>query len=182
MKYISDDELIYLIKQDNKEAEELLFFRYKTNSKLINSIVKPYMKLILDDNEIESKLVYSLKLSLSSYGVEKGRFINYFSTVFYREVFKEYQEKTGIFDIYTPVEFDENLMTQNYSLHDDSLDGVNALDALKEYNEEYYRIVYLWLNGETYKSISDIINCEPRQIEYKLHKAISYLRNLFVKK
>ena len=182
MKYLSDDELIYLIKQNNKEAEELLFLRYKTNTRLINTIIKPYVRLVLDENEIESKIAFSLRLAMSNYSLEKGKFIAYFSTVLYREIFKDFRKKSGIFDIYSTVEFNDELMTPYEEIQDSSVDGVNALDLLKKYNEEYYYIVYYWLRGETYKSIGVIMNSEPRQIEYKLQRAISYLRSLLIKK
>ena len=62
MEYLSDDELIYLIKQQNKEAERLLFSRYENNLNFMKLILKPYSNYFYDLSEIESMLYYVILL------------------------------------------------------------------------------------------------------------------------
>jgi hypothetical protein len=45
-----------------------------------------------------------------------------------------------------------------------------------------YKVVFLWMHGHTQEEISKILNIKYRNVEYEIHKAKEYLRNLLEKK
>jgi hypothetical protein len=181
MEYLSDDELIYLIKQQNKEAERLLFSRYENNLNFMKLILKPYSNYFYDLSEIKSMLYYVMYIALEGYERDRGKFISYLALIYTREIIKEVRRKTVIVNSTECGNFDEGFGI-SYELDDATIDSSNLLDRLKAKYPKTYKVVFLWMHGHTQEEISKILNIKYRNVEYEIHKAKEYLRNLLEKK
>ena len=81
-EYLSDDELMYLIRQNNPEAMRLLFFRYKKKMGLILKKTDAVWIQRLDRDTVESIYLESVHAAMESFESKKGYFFGLVKEIF----------------------------------------------------------------------------------------------------
>lgn len=176
-KKLSDSELIYYIRQNNKEAYRLLFFKYKTRMRHFLNLYNLSFLLSRDYDAIESIFYTSIDLAINGYEYSKGKFYSYLSVVFRYQVFiflnKNYYHIKN--------EFVENSPEYLFQCEDHhQVDIFLGLEKLKSYNEESYGVIKLWMNGYKYAEIGEKLNMNKKKVYYLFKKGIEYLKSIMV--
>ena len=155
---VSDDELIYLIRQNNEEAKRLLFLRYETDKSAIDSV---YCETILD--------------SVNAFEYEKGYFFYFFKEVFEKNLiayYRKYKYKTRN-EILLRDYDEENIsfeLCDDYNYQSDVLDFNLIINYIKEEDPLSYQVLILWLKGYRYTEISKCLKIPEKKVYYLLNK------------
>ena len=172
---LSDDELIYYIKQDKQEAFELLFFRYEKNMKSILEKIENYLYMNLDEDLIWSLYYESFCKALKIYDHNKGVFYYFLKEVFRYALVRFYRNEMTYYDKEVLAYEDEegripDVPDLESSTPYDNVDANIILDMIKSFGEEEYQLVTLWMQGYKYQEISEIMGITPKQTYYRLDK------------
>lgn len=175
--FITDDELIYLIKQDNKEAYGLLFSRYEilVNTKLKTLI--PSLKTGLEEDDIKSIFYDSFNSALIKYQQDKGTFFNYFYKILVTQIKNEYR-RISLINNRESLE-DIELYDCNYK-YEEKADYNRVLDLIVKKDKSKLEIIKLWSQGYTYKEISELLNMEAREVEYQIQTLFKYIKKKMI--
>lgn len=179
-----DDELIYLIRQGNKEAERLLFSRYEKSLGFFLSRIENYIYQNIDQEQIMSIYYESYLKSLKCYDYKKGLFLTYLKNYFRYALIRYYNENLDYFNNERLLEENEEIKINNLKLYDgnyilNQFSFNDALYKLKEKDMTLYHILILYLQGYSYNEIEKITNIKEKQIYYALTKALSFFKSLF---
>ena len=174
---LSDSELIYYIRQKNKEAYRLLFLKYKTRMKHFLNIYNLLFLINRDYDAVEGIYYSSIDLAINGYEYSKGKFYSYLSMVFRYQVFiflnKNYYHIKN--------EFVENSPEYLFQCEDHhQIDISLALDKLKAYDFSSYQVIKLWMNGFKYTQISEKLNIKTKKVYYLFKKGVEYLKSIMV--
>lgn len=181
MNKVGDDELIYLIKQNNEEAKRLLFFRYENLLGYFLSIIEKKYYQHLESDELLSILLHSIEASLKTYNMERGIFLMYLKETFKRFLLKESRDlDLFISEHVNQVGYNDEIL---YSLtlndidsNEEKIDVERILKIIKNKNEEAYNIILLWIQGYKNKEIAEMLNIDKRHVEYVFNNIIKYCR------
>ena len=89
---VSDDELIYLIRQNNEEAKRLLFLRYETFKRKVLEGIDYSLYRNLDKSAIDSVYCETILDSVNAFEYEKGYFFYFFKEVFEKNLIAYYRK------------------------------------------------------------------------------------------
>lgn len=178
---LSDDELIYLIKQNNQEAYRLLFLRYEKNMVSMLKKIDNYLYQNIDQSTLCSLYMESFDKAIKIYDNKKGVFFYFFKELFRFELIKYY--RTTLINIEREIlNYDENdnnvpdfLEDINYA---ENIDVSMILELLKKDDEVDYLVVSYWMMGYKYKEISKTLKMNDKQIYYILDRSIKKIRRI----
>ena len=179
---LSDVELYELIKCQNEEAYNFLFFRYEHLSKLIIApLITRFHFLNLDYDELKQESRIILDFIIRTFDYSKGNFFNYWYNVTYRHLkceVRKYLSKSNqytrtISDMDKDNFFNENLfisvtdIANEYSIKE-MTENINAIR--KEYlSQEQDTILEMVVDGYTYKEISFKLGISTKSVDNKLY-------------
>lgn len=180
---ISDDELIYMIKQNNKEAYGLLFSRYEKNMGSMLKKIENYLYSNIDESTVFSIYMESFDKSVKLYNNAKGAFFYFMKEIFRFDLVKFYRNNLSSYDKEI-LSFDDKDNYIKDTFMDDNdyhkkVEVILILEKLKEENELDYQVVKYWMYGYRYKEISKILNLGVKQIYYILDRSFKRIKNLF---
>lgn len=197
MDECSDDLLISLVREDNKEAYNLLFDRYKKIVlKWINN-----KKGLLRFNKIEVEDIFNDFLSvfdnyIDEYDSNLGRFISYLKVCLDRFIIKKIRSENsnGKKALASALSLDASLnglddinyldtVESKYIISDVSgnYDVADKSDSIKEIlsklSNEELKIITLKSEGKSYKEIGEIVGIPFKRVDYVIYKIRKKLTN-----
>ena len=179
---LSDDEIIYYIKQNHEEAYELLFFRYERNMRGMLEKIENYLYMNLDDEMIRSLYMESFNKAIYLYDSSRGMFYYFLKELFRFSLIRFYRDTSSYYEKEV-LSYDDKDSYIQEPLDDSNAYDVNNIDAkmilemIKDYSELDYNIVKLWMIGYKYKEISDILKITEKQTYYRLDKVFKWVRS-----
>lgn len=196
MEY-NDVELVHLVNENNEEAKDMLYNKYKY---IIDIIMSKYKKVFyvlgMDQAEVRQEAMLAFTDALVSYSSEKEASIpTFISLVIERKIQNCIRKADTI---------KNKKNNQNYSLDyeyesfnkplkdiigDPNSDPFIKVQGLEAYNELVAKIngilspleheVYkLLINGFSYQDIAKILHREPKQIDNTIQRVRSKIRDL----
>lgn len=194
----NDNELIMLYHEENEDAKNILFYKYKF---IIDILIKKYNKYLIslniDYQEIYSECTVGFSDGLRSYQDNKSASLATFITLcierrlgniirkYNREKYKGLQETYSLDYIYE--ESDTKLMdfiSDDYE-HDPlknitEQEGYNELvDSIKEkLTKKEYEVFVLMIRGLSYVEIAKILNNTPKQVDNTKQRIKAKIRNI----
>lgn len=180
---LSDDELIYLIKQNNKEAERLLFSFYDTKLRGMLEKRENLVVYNIDDDILHNIYRETIYEAINGYNSTMGSFYTYVMGLLYYKVIANYRKTISKSELEDPVDFNDRLNiledvdSNNFSIN---FDYHLALVKLKEYRIEFYQAVCYWVKGHTFKEIASLMNVNVKRANYLVKCGIDWLKNRFV--
>ncbi|HAV19973.1 MAG TPA: hypothetical protein DCX17_02995 [Firmicutes bacterium] len=109
---VSDDELVFLIRQGNQEAERILFYRMKNKQdKLIYRLLKDNRYCGLEHGDLKTIAMQSLYNAIDSYDPQKTVFDAYYHFLLERDLVNEIKRYNTFNQnlLNTAISFDEAL-------------------------------------------------------------------------
>ncbi len=193
----NDVELVHLVNENNEEAKDMLYNKYKY---IIDIIMSKYKKVFyvlgMDQAEVRQEAMLAFTDALVSYSSEKEASIpTFISLVIERKIQNCIRKADTI---------KNKKNNQNYSLDyeyesfnkplkdiigDPNSDPFIKVQGLEAYNELVAKIngilspleheVYkLLINGFSYQDIAKILHREPKQIDNTIQRVRSKIRDL----
>lgn len=179
---VSDDELVYLIRQNNEEAKRLLFLRYETFKRKILEKTDYSLYRNLDDNAIDSIYYESIIEAINNYEYEKGYFFFFVKEVFEKKLiayYRKYIYKSRN-EILLKDYDEENIsfeLCDDYNYQSDVLDFNLIVNYIKKEDPLSYQVLILWLKGYRYTEISKCLNIPEKKVYYLLNKSIKMAKS-----
>lgn len=186
-EYVSDDELMYLIRQNNEEAKRLLFFRYKKKMGLILKKTDAVWTRKLDRETLESIYLESVHAAIESFDGKKGYFFGLVREVFACALVEHYRRNVYKHRIENPhFELNEEVLSQTVledSRTDSALkiDIALLLDELQRKSEIEYKVLWFWMRGYRYEEISSMMKITQKRVYYLLNKSLKWCREKWTK-
>ncbi len=191
---LSDLELFTLIKCQNEEAFNFLFFRYE---KLLRTITIPLLNefdyLNVDKDELTQIGRISTNNAITNYEPNKGTFFNFWYNTVYRDLItyiRTYFSKKKYKSICVSDLCDQEIdNADDYFFVDDSdftektntriiIDKINLIKS-KELNERDAKILDFIAQGYSYKEIADMFNVETKTIDNRIYLIRRKIRKYF---
>ncbi len=182
-KDIEDSELIYLVKENNEIAKDIIFDKYKY---IIDIIAKKYKKsgyvLGLEYNDLYQEAMLGFIDAIYSYDDEKSSISTYISLCVERKIYsclkKASRMKNKIQNEALSLEYtyDDNTSLKDI-LSDNNVNNpleniINienqeeVIDNVKEVLSDSEKMVFsLMIAGLDYKSIAVILDLTPKQVD-----------------
>lgn len=179
---VSDDELIYLIRQNNEEAKRLLFLRYETFKRKVLEGIDYSLYRNLDKSAIDSVYCETILDSVNAFEYEKGYFFYFFKEVFEKNLiayYRKYKYKTRN-EILLRDYDEENIsfeLCDDYNYQSDVLDFNLIINYIKEEDPLSYQVLILWLKGYRYTEISKCLKIPEKKVYYLLNKSIKIAKS-----
>jgi DNA-directed RNA polymerase specialized sigma24 family protein len=171
---LSDGELIYYIRQNNKEAFGLLFLRYKTKMKHFLNLYNLGHLLIKDEDAINGIYDASFLSALNAYEMSKGKFYSLVYVIFRNQICI-FMNKNYLHIKNEQIEAKEYLFSSKSEYH---IDLHSALEKLVDFDDLSYRVICLWMKGYRYEDISAFLSIPTKKVYYQMKKGIDYLKLL----
>lgn len=197
----NDNELIMLYHEENEDAKNILFYKYKF---IIDILIKKYNKYLIglniDYQEIYSECTVGFSDGLRSYQDDKSASLATFITLcierrirniirkYNRDKYKGMQETYSLDFIYNETE--TSLLE---SISDDEYDPLRNITEQEGYEElvksikdklteKEYDVFVLMLNGHSYVEIAKILNNTPKQVDNTMQRLKHKIKNLIENK
>lgn len=196
---INDDVLINLVRQDNKEAYQILFKKYQ---RMVAFWLHDFHKLLvtnhLQEDDIIILIMSKFEFYIDQYEASLGHFKKYMKSITERELFKQikllntYPHKA----MTTSFSIDENvkgveeksyasILPSSYYINEfgDRYDKSTLIDKINDYlavlNEEERRAYYMYMCNKSYNLIAASLGINPKRVDniiYKIKKKLSLIR------
>lgn len=178
---ISDDEVIYLIRQKNEEAKELLFLLYRKKMRYVLNLIDKNFHQYLEKDVLLELYYVSILTALNAYEFSKGVFIRLVKRIFELELIQHYKKNVKVYQKEVYLDTDLDIYPGNYHLSDytKSVDFNLILSNLKKKNFISYQIICLYLSGYKANEIAKALNIDNKQINYQIKKAIRLCQELY---
>ena len=190
-----DNELTYYLHDNNEEAIDLIYDKYKyIIDVLLNKYKRVFYALNIDIEDVRQEANLAFSYSIYNYDDKKDASLNTFITLCVdrkiRSVIKKYETvKSKVFsetisydnttnnisleniigdDTYEPLKKLENIDTIKYI--DDNVKNILSKGELEVYN--------LMKDGINYKEIAKVLGKTPKQIDNTIQRIRYKLRNL----
>ena len=154
---ISDDELIYLAREKNQYAEDILYSRYYKNINYFLKEIYSYKEAYYDNDDLKQIALLKFISCVEKYDEDNGNFYSFCKLVI----------KRSIFD-YLKI---ENKKIIDYSLNNfiNDNEDIMYIDLICEHSIEYDKVKNDVINEETKEKIFSLLEDNERRIlEYKL--------------
>ncbi len=202
LKNTNDNELIMLYREEDEDAKNILFYKYRF---IIDILIKKHLKYLtslnIDYQEIYSECTVGFSDGLRSYQEDKSASLATFITLcierrlgniirkYNRDKYKALQDTFSLDYIYS--EKDTRLMDllsddyehdplKNITEQEGYLELVNSIkDKL---TEKEYEVFVLMVRGLSYIEIAKILNNTPKQIDNTIQRVKSKIRNIINEK
>jgi len=198
----NDNELIMLYHEENEDAKNILFYKYKF---IIDILIKKHSKYLtslnIDYQEIYSECTVGFSDGLRNYQEDKSTSLATFITLcierrlgnivrkYNREKHKGLQDTYSLDYIYE--ESDTKLM--DFISDDYEHDPLKNITEEEGYNElvssikdkltnKEYEVFVLMVRGLSYIEIAKILGNTPKQIDNTIQRIKNKIRNLIQKK
>ncbi|MBE6156152.1 MAG: sigma-70 family RNA polymerase sigma factor [Firmicutes bacterium] len=198
----NDNELIMLYHEENEDAKNILFYKYKF---IIDILIKKYSKYLsslnIDYQEIYSECTVGFSDGLRSFQEDKSASLATFITLcierrlgniirkYNREKHKGLQETYSLDYVYE--ESDSRLM--DFISDDYEHDPLKNITEQEGYNEliesiqdkltvKEYEVFVLMVRGLSYLEIAKILDNTPKQIDNTIQRLKNKIRNLLNEK
>ena len=170
----SDDELIYLIRQQKEEAMELLFFRYKIKSRRFENVFsKQCQNIDLDVGELRSAFYSFWKK------VIERKFTNILG------YYKARGRTSGLPSLRYDVE-------ETWILNESAFEAESLLDSLFTEDNAYYLndliktslkknhqiALIMWMENASYEEIAKKLKIKKSNVSYLINSSIKILKNI----
>jgi len=198
----NDNELIMLYHEENEDAKNILFYKYKF---IIDILIKKHQKYLtslnIDYQEIYSECAVGFSDGLRSYQEDKTASLPTFITLcierrigniirkYNREKYKGLQETYSLDYIYSDTDTKLiDLLSDDYE-HDPlknitEEEGYNELvnNIKMKLTEKEYEVFVLMVRGLSYVEIAKILNNTPKQIDNTIQRLKTKIKNIIHKK
>lgn len=181
---INDDELIYLIRQGKKEAEELLFSIYRTKLGQVLTSIEKYFYEKIDFDTIKQLYLESIYDSILFYEYDKGLFysflvgmVRYAFVNYFRKYSKIYQNEIPNDDKLNN-ESEVAISFIDSKFYSNHFDSNYYLEIVRKESELEYQLIVMWMKGYSYDEIGKILKISKKRISYLLTKAVERCRKL----
>lgn len=181
---LTDEELIYNIRFGNREALELLYFRYETIFRKELEAYSDFFKKIGYDNEdIKIFMWEVLKMSVNKFNYVEGIFFCFSLKIFHFEIINLYRteiyyRKNNKISFGYNVDLDEVFCDSN-CLAEERYDFNLIINSINELSENEKSVMKLLLKGYSYQEIQKITNLSKKTIEYIISKTRKKLKEMF---
>ena len=178
---ISDDEVIYLIRQKNEEAKELLFLLYRKKMRYVLNLIDKNFHQYLEKDVLLELYYATILTAINAYEFSKGVFIRLVKRIFELELIQHYKKNVKVYQKEVYLDTDLDIYPGNYHLSDytKSVDFNLILSNLKKKNFISYQIICLYLSGYKANEIAKALNIDNKQINYQIKKAIRLCQELY---
>ena len=197
----NDNELIMLYHEENEDAKNILFYKYKF---IIDILIKKYNKYLthlnIDYQEIYSECTVGFSDGLRSYQEDKSASLATFITLcierrlgniirkYNRDKYKGLQDTYSLDYIYSETDTKlMDLLSDDYE-HDPlknitEEEGYNELvnNIKSKLTEKEYEVFVLMVRGLSYQEIAKILDNTPKQIDNTIQRLKTKIRNLLEK-
>jgi len=197
IKNTNDYELIMLYREENEDAKNILFLKYKF---IIDIVVKKYLKFIkvldIDMQEVNSECNVGFSDALRSYQEDKDSKLSSFITLcierristlirkYNREKYKILHDSYSLDYLYE--QFQRPLIE---ILEDNSNEPLINMEEKENYNEligtikerlskKEIEVFELMIKGYDYKQIAKILNNTPKQIDNAMQRIKGKIRKI----
>lgn len=174
---LSEEELVYNYMIGNEEALSFLFSLYE---KKVGPFLNKHdyvFKIIGYDYEDKKSFVRKCVLNtLKTYNFKYGTFNAYYSTIAIRELSNLYRGVKGSFEemtINNTVSINELEISDRVGGNMDNSKEIELkliLEKIKSFGEIDYKIISLYLEGNTYNQIAEILKIKPKSVSNYLQK------------
>lgn len=183
--YVSDDELINMIRKGSEEAKWLLFLRYEKKIRYRwNNNEFPYEKYRMDIEELINMALNIINEIIPRYNQKIALFSTYFSKAFqrgeYKILIKNSQKNECFAYDYT---IDEEMYFDFSSHLSDSvnenvnrLEIENVLNLLSCEKELTKNTIKMWLEGYSYSEIATFLNINSKKVNNVITYFISKVK------
>ena len=176
-KKINDNELLYLVAENNDEYANVIYKKYKP---IVLAIAKKYSALICDRYMDYDDLVQCGFLGLY-YAIrcfkDKGfLFYTYACLCIRKAIEKEVYNKNKKRMKYNYIAYNENNYHEYDIYHDNNL-FVSIKNILKPIDSYVFE---LRINGFSYEEISFLLDLNKRQVDYSLQKIRKKIKTLLL--
>lgn len=158
----NDYELIYLAQENNEEAKEMLYQKYKnlmhTNAK---TFVMENSDKGIDFNDVLLELNICFEEAINNYNQDNGASFNTFLVSYLNNALKTYKRSID--------KKKNKILNESVPLEDDEIDYLNRL-----YKEEDMIEYMVFDNGNTYESYYDGLKEQEKEIIELLKSGYSY--------
>jgi len=198
----NDYELIMLYHEEDENAKNILFYKYKF---IIDILIKKYQKyfvnLNIDSQEIYSECTVGFSDALKSYNQDKDAGLPTFITLcierrlrniikkYNREKYKGLQETYSLDFIYDDKEVSLIDMISDDYEHDplknmtEEEEYIELINNIKEkLTKREYDVFVLMSNGLSYIEISKILNNTPKQTDNTIQRVKNKIKKIIVEK
>lgn len=198
---ITDEELIDLVHENNDEAKEELFNRYKSN---IDYLLKKYTNIAkhlnMELTDLYQEGLVSFTDAINSYDYNKDASLSTFITLCVERKFKKACIKAGrkknkIYADTLSLEYvyDESECRLEELIEDVDSDPLYKITDEEEYKELYSKITsslsekenevfILMTNGLTYTDIAVLLNKETKQIDNTIQRIKNKIKKILLEK
>ena len=200
IKNTNDYELLMLYEENNEDAKNILYIKYKF---IIDILIKKYKKYIEDLNvdlqEVYSECAVGFSDGLKNYKDNKNASLPTFITLcverrltaiirkYNREKYKIIQDTYSLDFIY-----DSDLSLMDI-ISDDAYDPLKNMTDKEQYEDlinsitsiltkKEYEVFILMIKGLNYQEIAKILNKTPKQIDNAMQRIKAKVKNLVLKK
>lgn len=181
MNSISDQELIMLLREQNEDAEKILYERY---FKIIGKIIKEYKKTLselnIDESNLFANCLDTFYYALNNYSnLSDASFNTYVKLLINRAIKKEIIKKININNHVTYISLTE-YEEKNHEVSDkkikdnlericdeEDIQQINKI-ILDKLNEKELTSLVLLLQGYSYHDISKILHKSYNQVYYQI--------------
>jgi len=198
----NDNELIMLYHEENEDAKNILFFKYKF---IIDILIKKYSKYLaslnIDYQEIYSECAVGFSDGLRSFQEDKSASLATFITLCIERrlgnIIRKYNrdKHKGLQDTYSLDYIYDDSDTKLIDLISDDYehDPLKNITEEEGYNElllsikdkltdKEYEVFVLMVRGLSYIEISKILDNTPKQIDNTIQRIKNKIRNLINEK
>lgn len=182
---ISEEELIYNYRLGREEALNFLFSIYE---KKVAPFYKKYEYVFrINGYDYEDQKAFARKcllLAIKGYDFNKGNLNNYYSVIAEREIINLYRQ---IKDTSEEHIYNDSISVSDVSIEErvtypsedyDQYDLILILDKIRNIGEIDYKIVKLYLEGNSYAEIARQLNLKTKSISNYLQKIRRKLKKL----
>lgn len=190
-----DNELSYYLHDNNEEAIDLIYDKYKyIIDVLLNKYKRVFYALNIDIEDVRQEANLAFSYAIYNYDEKKDASLNTFITLCVdrkiKSVIKKYETvKSKVFS--ETISYDNT--TNNISLEniigDDTYEPLKKLENIDtiEYIDKSVKkvlskgeleVYYLMKDGINYKEIADILGKSPKQIDNTIQRIRYKLKNL----
>lgn len=194
----NDSELLMLYHEENEDAKNILFYKYKF---IIDILIKKYSKYLIslniDYQEIYSECTVGFSDGLRSYQDDKSASLATFITLcierrirniirkYNRDKYKGMQDTYSLDFVYEDTDTTLMELISDDSEHD-PLKNITEQEGYDELvnnikdklTEKEYDVFILMINGHSYIEIAEILELTPKQVDNTMQRLKHKIKNL----
>lgn len=171
---VSDDELLYLVRRNNKKAYKMLLNRYST---FILKWLSEYKLTKSEKEHLHNQCLLFFEETYQKYDESKGLFYSYIQLVMKRFIQSRYNSIIEFSKIFETYDSDDYIHSKSLVLNDAvyyELNNEPAYEYIYIFSEIENKIIRLRVEGNSYKKIAELNNISIKKVEYILTKYRKY--------